>query len=441
MITAIGYNIDSTLLRKRFAKEVRGITLFFLLGCFLCIASMSAQEPTTATVTSSAARSVSPNISPGGSVDAFRAGMISLEKQDFRSAADAFRTAYMLDSGANKHLHYFAKALFLAEMKNLDSVRFVQQLMTLYAERGGEESALQRQKAQVLANDVESRLERLVQDSLQASQKQKSGYMSGYQYSYQATVKKPTDSVPERRVFLAGQGHFRLVLFGEVGGMLQAASAARQPSEQQPFFDQWGSFGLETRGGFWGGLSPDVDWGADGTLALRFGTLLDSGSIPTLVNPAKALQRLYEADASARVRLNFSAGTVGIAGFAHVEYVETVRIGAYKPILYSENYRTVFSIPQGGDSFNLVGAGLGWEPRDGEQGLLAEGRYYFLPILGTETASRLMLARIGYSFGRASLLAEGALAARVFAGETVQTLSLKLGLRWHIIQTNAEKDR
>lgn len=441
MKIAIGYNVDCTLLRTHSAKEILGIALCLLLGFFRGTASMLAQPATTATVTPSAARVVSPNVSPSASVDAFRAGMISLEKQDFRSAADAFRTAYTLDSGANKHLHYFAKALFLAEMKSLDSVRFVQQLLALYAERGGEESALQRQKAQVLANDVESRVEKLVQDSLQAIQKQKSGYMSGYQYSYQATVKKPTDSVPERRVFLAGQGHFRLVLFGEVGGMLQAASAARQPSEQQPFFDQWGSFGLETRGGFWGGFSPDADWGADGTLALRFGTLLDSGSIPTLVNPAKALQRLYEADASARLRVNFSAGTLGIAGFAHMEYVETVRVGAYKPILYSENYRTVFSIPEGGDNFNLVGAGLGWEPRDGELGLLAEGRYYFLPILGTETASRLILARVGYSFGRASLLAEGALASRVFVGETVQTLSLKLGLRWHIIQTNAEKDR
>lgn len=445
MKTAIGYNVDCRLLRTRSAKEILGIALFLLLSFFLGTTSMLAQPATTATVTPSPARAVSPNtsinISPSASVDAFRAGMISLERQDFRSAADAFRTAYTLDSSTNKHLHYFAKALFLAEMKSLDSVRFVQQLLALYAERGGEESALQRQKAQVLANDVESRLEKLVQDSLQATQKQKSGYMSGYQYSYQATLKKPTDSVPERRVFLAGLGHFRLVLFGEVGGMLQAASAARQPSEQQPFFDQWGSFGLETRGGFWGGLSPDADWGVDGTLALRFGTLLDSGSVPTFVNPAKALQRLYEADASARLRVNFSAGTLGIAGFVHMEYVETVRVGGYKPILYSENYRTVFSIPQGGDNFNLVGAGLGWEPRDGEQGFCAEGRYYFLPILGTEAASRLILARAGYSFGRASLLAEGALASRVFVGETVQTLSLKLGLRWHIIQTNAEKDR
>ncbi|MBL7993100.1 MAG: hypothetical protein JNN25_16810, partial [Candidatus Kapabacteria bacterium] len=143
MKTAIGYNVDCRLLRTRSAKEILGIALFLLLSFFLGTTSMLAQPATTATVTPSPARAVSPNtsinISPSASVDAFRAGMISLERQDFRSAADAFRTAYTLDSGTNKHLHYFAKALFLAEMKSLDSVRFVQQLLALYAERGGEE--------------------------------------------------------------------------------------------------------------------------------------------------------------------------------------------------------------------------------------------------------------------------------------------------------------
>jgi hypothetical protein len=373
--------------------------------------------------------------------DAFRAGIVALEKQDFRAATDAFREAYTLDSAVNKHLHYFAKALFLAEMKNLDSVRFVQHLLVLYEQRGGEESAIQRQKAQVLAADVNARLEILVRDSLQATQKQKAGYVSGYQYSYQATVKKPIDSIRSDRVSLAGRGHFRLMLVGELGAVLQSASAVRQPFEQKPFFDECGAFGLETRGGLWLGLSPDIDWGFDGTLALRFTTLLDSGSIPTFVEPAKTLQRLYEADASARMRMNVAAGTFGISAFAHLEYVETVSIGAYKPILYSENYKTVFNIPQGGDGFHLVGAGVGWEPRDGEQGLIAEGRYYFLPILGTAAASRLMVGRLGYSFGRASFVAEGDLASRVLAGETVQTLALRLALRWHIIQTKAEAER
>lgn len=378
---------------------------------------------------------------PNTSGDAFRAGIVALEKQDFRAATDAFREAYTLDSTVNKHLHYFAKALFLAEMKNLDSVRFVQQLMALYEQRGGEESAIQRQKAQVLVSDVNTRLEILVQDSLQATQKQKVGYVSGYQYSYQATVKKPMDSVRSERVSLAGRGHFRLMLVGELGAVLQSASAVRQPFEQKPFFDGWGAFGLETRGGLWLGLSPDIDWGFDGTLALRFGTLLDSGSIPTFVEPSKALQRLYEADVSARFRMNVAAGTFGISAFAHLEYVETVSVGAYKPILYSENYATVFNIPQGGGGFHLVGAGAGWEPRDGEQGLIAEGRYYFLPVLGTAANSRLMVGRLGYSFGRASFLAEGNLATRILADETLQTLAVRLALRWHIIQTNPEATR
>lgn len=376
------------------------------------------------------------------SVESFRAGLLALEKQDFRTATDAFRAAYLLDTTVNKYLHYFAKALFLAEMKNRDSVRFVQSLLAEYEQRGGEDNTVQRQKAQILAADVVVRLEALLQDSLQAAQRQKAGYVSGYQYSYQATARNPSDSVVQApRIALAGRGHFRLGLFGELGAVLQSASSVQELSRQKPFFDQWGGFGIETRGGFWQGLSPDMDWGVDGILGLRFGTLVDSGSIPTLIVPAKSLQRLYEAESSVQFRLNIAAGTLGVAASAHLEYVETVAVGAYKPILYSENYKTIFCVPQGGFPFHLVGAGAGWEPRDGEQGLLVEGRYYFLPILGTVPQSSLITGKIGYSFSRAALIAEGALANRVLAGELVQTVLLRLGLRWFIIQAGAERER
>ena len=211
--------------------------------------------------------------------------------------------------------------------------------------------------------------------------------------------------------------------------------ARASASEQQPFFDQWGSFGLETRGGF--GAGYRLMWTGARTARLRwwFGTLLDSGSIPTLVNLPNA-STLVRSRCFCACASNFSAGTVRLQDLSRGVCRNSAN-WRIQTILYSENYRTVFLIPQVATVL-ICGRGsrLG-EPRDGELGIFARGAIF---------------ADSGHQRPFHGLCWHGLVILLVFSGgrcacrtclsqETVQTLSPKTGASRHIIQTNAEKDR
>ncbi len=343
--------------------------------------------------------------------EAFRLGMLALEKQNFRAAADAFRTASNLDSTNATYLHQFAKALLYAHFNNRDSVRLAYQSMTRYAELGNEASALQTQKANLLRSDIESRLEALLQDSLSIAKKQ--ALRTNYDYSYKATAQKPP---PPKKLdsSLAGQSDWRL-------SPHFAAGVMQQPNG---LFDKWSSGGAALRWGTWFPLAPTLDCGMDVALSLHVGGLVDQASLPTAQDTASFVSRLYEADFTARFRLNpqGTPSVFGALGAVHLENTQTL----------GKSDSLAWRIPQ---PYFLIGGGLYFEPRTGEQGLMLDGRFYFVSFGGTLPLSRMITASVGYAFGSADILAEGAFADRSPTAEIRQTtLYARLALRWHIIQ-------
>jgi hypothetical protein len=347
---------------------------------------------------------------------AFNGGIFALEKQNFRSAAHFFRTAYILDSANMTYLRHLAKALFHAEYNTLDSVRLAQQYLREYKERGGEQNLLWVEKANILTNDVNARVEALVQDSLRAAQKLANRYVSPYEYSYRATAQKPIEKVkaPES---LAGKSVW-------TASLLLGAGLMQQPNTT---FDRWIAGGLSIRAAFWGGLGETSDIGGDVGIRGTFGGLLESGSVPTRTDTGTALRRVYDGELTARLRFHFhSAGMLAFGATAHLENAQTL---GFTP----ENAATSVLV---GIPFHVLGAGLGWEPRDGGEGLIANGRYFFFPFLGTDTRARMITASVGYTFGRASMLVEGAFAQR---SATASTLALQVVLHWHFIQAISEK--
>lgn len=356
-------------------------------------------------------------------VSSFNSGISALEKQQFRTATNAFRTAYLLDSANMTYLRHFAKALFYAEFNNIDSVRLAQELLRIYKERGGENNSLYAEKGKILTNDVNTRVDDLVQDSLRAAQRAATKYISQYQYSYRATAEKPVER-PKDTASLAGKAIWTAFLHIQAGIM-------QQPNT---LFDHWGEVSIGGKGAFWSALGEGTDIGGEFGLHGGLGAMLESGSIPNRIDTGVALRRLYSAEVFARCRIHFhTAGILALGAVAHAENMQTL---GYTP----ENIAG--SILQG-NPFHLVGAGLCWEPRDSKEGLFAEGRYFFLPVLGTQTASRMITGILGYSFGRATLSLEGLYATRSFPvrSEALTTLALRVGLRWNFVQAFTEERR
>jgi hypothetical protein len=355
----------------------------------------------------------------------FSAGLTALEKQNFRAAADAFRSAYLLDSANMTYLRHFAKALLYAEFKNIDSVRFVQQLMQTYALRGGEANALLAEKGKILTNDVDIRIDALVQDSLREAQRLATRYVSQYQYSYRATAQKPQER-PKDSVSLAGTSVWRASLLIQAGAMIQPNAT----------LDHWGDVNLRFGAAFWGTLGEGADIGGDVGLLGSLGAMLESGSIPTRADTGTALRRLYAAEFAARCRVHLhTVGVVSLGAVAHVENAQKLGLSGAEDIATSALV---------GTPFHLLGAGIGWEPRDGAEGLIFSGRYFFFPFLGTNSETRMMTAQIGYAFGRAALVVDGAYAERSrittgSASTAISTLSARVGLHWHFLQAITAK--
>lgn len=385
---------------------LRSIIVVVLLLALKESTSAQTEPSTTATAapTAPANAPVSATITASG---AFRMGMLALEKQQFRAATDAFRTATELDPANTTFLHFLAKALLYADFNNRDSVRLAFEYINLYSALGKETSALQVQKAQVLRTDIENRLESLIQDSLKAAQKQ--ALRTNYDYSYKATAAKP----PPPKVIdssLAGASDWRCTVSIAAGILKQSNN----------LFDEWASGGVALRAGAWLRLTQDLDWGFDAALSLRVGGVLDQASLPA-ENDSTFLKRLYEVNIPLRLRFNTRSGTTfGAIAALHLENVQRFRTEdarAWQPIA----------------PFYLIGAGLFTEPRTGETGLVAEGRLYFFSFGGTAALSRMITGSVGYAFGSADLCAEGAYAERSGAAET--SLYARLALHWHFFQT------
>jgi hypothetical protein len=345
----------------------------------------------------------------------FNQGISALEKQNFRAATDAFRSAYLLDSANMTYLRHLAKALFYAEFKNLDSVRFAQYLLLKYNARGGEANPLLAEKGKILTNDVNARVDVLVEDSLRTAQRLATRYVSPYQYSYRATAEKPKER-PKDSLSLVGKSIWTASLLIQAGVMLQ-------PNQT---FDHWGEGALSLRAAFWGRLSDGMDIGGEGGIMGAFGAMLESGSIPAVSDNGRSLRRTYVGEATARLRFHFHGlGVVSVGAFGHLENAQTL---GFTP------ERVIDSVLVG-TPFNLLGAGLAFEPREGAEGLILSGRYYFFPFLGTTPLARMITANVGYSFGRAALVLEGIYAERtVSANLPTTTIAARVGLHWHFLQ-------
>lgn len=346
--------------------------------------------------------------------EAYKAGILALERQYFRAATDAFRTATTLDPANTTYLHQLAKALFYAEGKNRDSVRLANELMNLYVSLGKESSALQMQKAQILKTDIENRLETLLQDSLKVAQREASKY--GYEFGYKARLRPP----PEKKAIdtsLAGQTDWRISAILSAGLFRQTVSR----------FDQWASGGLDIRGGAWFPLGEGLDWGFDAALAMRVGGVLEQTSSSDTFDSSTSLKRSY--DVGATVRLRFSPRSTFLFGLIGSLYAENPQLLRTRDNEAWQSLRL----------YSLIGGGLFFEPRIGAQGIVFEAKYYALGILGTPAPSRMLSAALGYGFGSAEILAEGTYSERpeatVLTMNIPTTLYARLTLRWHFIQS------
>lgn len=347
----------------------------------------------------------------------FSAGLTALEKQNFRAASDSFRSAYLLDSANMTTLRHFAKALFYAEYKNIDSVRFVHELLRVYEVRGGEANPLWQEKGNILKKDVGERLDVLIADSLKTAQKEATRFATQYQYSYRATATKPVEH-PKDTFSLAGQSVWTASLLIQAGVMLQ-------PNRS---LDHWGDVSLAVRGAFWGAMSETADIGWDVGVNASLGAMLESGSIPTRSDTANALRRLYSGELGARLRFYFhNTGVLAVGGYGRLENGQTL----------GNTPENIATSALQGVPFHLLGAGLHWEPREGAEGLLVGGRFFFLPFLGTYSQARMITALLGYSFGRAALTLDGIYAER---SESSSTLAARVSLHWHFVQVVSEKN-
>ncbi len=346
----------------------------------------------------------------------FSAGLTALEKQDFRTARNSFRSSYLLDSANMTTLRHFAKALFYAEYKNIDSVRFVRELLRVYDVRGGEANPLWQEKGNILKKDVGDRLDVLIADSLQAAQKEALRFATQYQYSYRATAVKPLER-PKDSLSLAGKSIWTASFLIQAGVMLQ-------PNRS---LDHWGDVSLGVRGAFWGKMSETADIGGDVGIHGTFGAMLESGSVPTRIDTGSALRRMYSGELGARLRFYFhNTGVFAVGGYGRVENTQTL----------GNTPENIATSALRGIPFHLVGAGLHWEPREGAEGLLVGGRFFFVPFLGTYSKARMITALVGYSFGRAALTLDALYAER---SESTSTLAARVSLHWHFLQAVSEK--
>lgn len=396
---------------KKFLYATVSRFIFLFIGCGAAGSSvrLTAQEQTQHS--STATIQISASIT---APEAYKTGIAALERQYFRAATEAFRMASILDPANTTYLHQFAKALFYAEGKNRDSVRFAYELMNLYVSLGKESSSLQTQKAQILKTDIENRLETLLQDSLRMAQRDAAKY--GYEFGYKARLRPP----PEPKGIdssIAGQIDWRISVILAAGLFQQAGLR----------FDQWSSGGLDIRGGAWFPLGEGLDWGFDAALAMRVGGILEQTSRSDVADSSTSFKRSYDVGTS--VRLRFSPRSTFLFGLSGSLYAENPQL-----LRTSDNEAW-----QSLRLYSVVGGGLFLEPRIGAQGVVFEAKYYALGIIGTPSSARMLTAVLGYGFGSAELLAEGTYSERpdatMLAINIPATLYARLTLRWHFIQS------
>ncbi|MCU0426260.1 MAG: hypothetical protein MUF71_11610 [Candidatus Kapabacteria bacterium] len=397
------------------------IPAFCGVSCTVCALGLQAQEGTAPQDTLTSAQ-VKPREIPQftSAAEAFKSGLLALEKQQFRPAKDAFRWATVLDPVNTTYLHQFAKALFYADGKNRDSMRLANELMNLYSSLGKETSEVQLKKAQVLKTDIENRLEGLLQDSLRIAQRDAARY--GADFGYKARLKPP----PERKApdsSLAGQTDWQI-------SMLLAAGLMQQPHGR---FDQWASGGVDVRWGAWLPLGDGLDWGVDAALSLRLSGLLEQTSLLSSIDSSFAYRRFYEAGTTIRLRFSPRSTIVfGVLGSVYADNAQGFRI--------RDNEAWSQFQP-----FFLAGGGVFLEPRLGLPGIILEGRYYALAFGAATTPSRIISGALGYGFGSAEILAEGMFMQRqniVSSALPQSLLYARLSLRWHFIQAvnNPQKE-